>query len=514
MAKARRPDCFIVKVLAICLWAPVMAALGCGVGDRVAPGDHSDPPPRAIGVDGQVGAEPPASLGVSGSKASAGVAPVESSLRADYRSVWVGSFLDPAPADKMVKGFQRQGFTAFHIKKTLEDRGVVSKTVIGDYNLVLVGLFGDYDDAERLGRLLKAQGQTANWQVIAADRPAELRQIEAQTAPLVSRSAEVTSRAQERAGRPMPPDSPAVTGAGFKKLVRGRFIGSFRDPLEAKKEAERLTAAGWPASVSTEPEGGGLWYRVWLAEPADARDFKAPPEELAAARASAVSHEGLVLLIDTSGLKGSWGAKTPNAQRTDASACAGYSRTGRVMTNLERLVGYIPETTIMVVVKPIAYAKAANIVDWATRPIKSWWTGDDSSKVDSKSVYGPVIYNRQDVMARIGALSIQSTAAPMGPALDNLIELGAIPGKKTIVLYSDFMDPKGQDEALAAMGRLKGRYGASLNFQVIYGDTDDKGWQMAQNLARAAGSKDAWNGCRLLADNDYFERYVKTVFRR
>jgi hypothetical protein len=310
------------------------------------------------------------------------------------------------------------------------------------------------------------------------------------------------------------PDAPAATGAGFKKLVRGRFVGSFRDPLAARKEAERLTAAGWPASVSTEPDGGVLWYRVWLAEPSDNRDFKAQPAELEAARASAASQEGLVFLIDTSGLKGTWGAKTPNAKRSDASACAGYSRTGRVLTNLERLVGYVPETSILVVVKPIAYAKSDNVVDWAYRPIKAWVTGDDSVLVDSKSVYGPAVFNRPDVMGRIQALTIQGRAAPMAPAFDDLRELAAIPGKKTVALYSDFMSPGGEAEALAALGRLKARYGTSLELLVVYGDTDDKGWQMAESLARAAGSKEAWNGCKLLADNDYFERFVKTVFRR
>jgi hypothetical protein len=513
MAKAQRPPGRFSSVVALLLLGPFLLAAGCGLGDRIRPGDHSDPPAQRGGAQAAAN-EPPGTLGVAYSQAVGGVAPVESSLTADYRSVWVGSYLDAGPAQRMVQDFQKLGLTAFSIRKTLVERGATRRTVIGDYNLVMTGLFGDYEDAEQLGRLLKAQGKTSNWQVVPTDRPAELSQIEVQTAPLVARSDEVVSRAQQRAGRPLTPDSPAVSGSGFKSLVKGRFIASFRDPLEAKKEAERLTAAGWPASVQTEPDGGGLWYRVWLAEPADARDFKAPPEVLREARASAMGQQGLVLLIDTSGIKGTWGSKTPNPKRTDASACAGYSQTGRVLANLERLIGYIPETSLLAVVKPVSYAKASNPLQWVTRPVKSWWTGDQSEKVDAKSVYGPSVYNRTEVLGRVHALSIQSKAAPIGPGLDSLTELEAIPGRKTVVFYSEFSDPGGEKDALAAMGRLKGRYGTGLVFLVVYGDTDDRGWRMADNLAREAGSSEAWDGCRLLADNDYFERYVKTVFRR
>jgi hypothetical protein len=184
------------------------------------------------------------------------------------------------------------------------------------------------------------------------------------------------------------------------------------------------------------------------------------------------------------------------------------------MTNLERLVGYVPETSLLVVVKPVSYVPPSGIVEMVTRPVKNWWSEDDSSLVNAKSVYGPAIYNRSEVLGRINALAIQAKGAPLGPAFDSLTELEAIPGKKNVAFYSEFSYPAGQSEALAALGRLKGRYGSSLNFQVIYGDTDDQGWRMAESLAKAAGAKEAWNGCRLLADNDYFERYVKTVFRR
>ncbi|MDR1655995.1 MAG: SPOR domain-containing protein [Deltaproteobacteria bacterium] len=510
------------KFFSFLVWASLGALIlilsACGVTERIFPSDHSGPAAKggsqpASSVSPQPGSGAvPVSLGVKDSLASGGVAPVESSLFSDFRSVWVGSYLDPEPALKAAESFQKKGLVAFSVKKKLEGKGLFSGE-IGEFFLVLVGLFGEYNDAEALGKLLTAQGEVANWQIVSSEQPSELNQIQVQTAQLVKTSEQVTETAQNRAGRPSAPDSPAVTGAGFKNLVRGRFIGSFRDPLEARREAERLTGAGWPAAVETDPAGGGLWYRVYLAEAADRREFKAKPEVLAEAKASAASREGLVFLIDTSGLKGSWGQKQPDSKRLDASACAGFSRTGRLLTSIERLVGYVPENgALLTVVKPISYNEPANVLDWATRPVKVWWTGDDSELANTKSVYGPTLFRRPDVMSRIKALNVQTRSAPIAPGLDNLTELASISGRKTIVLYSEFGAPDGGEAAAASVGRLKAFYGSNLKVVVVYGDTDDLGWQMAENLAKAGGSGQAWNGCRLLIDNSYFENFVKTVF--
>jgi hypothetical protein len=33
-------------------------------------------------------------------------------------------------------------------------------------------------------------------------------------------------------------------------------------------------------------------------------------------------------------------------------------------------------------------------------------------------------------------------------------------------------------------------------------------------MAKTAGSGQAWNGCQLLYDNGYFEKFVKAIFSR
>ncbi|MDR1676897.1 MAG: hypothetical protein LBS44_00730 [Deltaproteobacteria bacterium] len=505
-------------LMLIGLFLGLSFSYGCGIKERLFSSDHSTAasgsPATAGGAGGGGSAAEPNRLQVNGSLASGGVAPAETGLISDYFSLWVGSFLDLAPAQKVVSTFQREGLASFTVKKTLVEKSIVGGKTIGDYHLVMVGLFGEHKDAENLGKLLQAQAKITNWQVIPSDNPGEMGQANLQTQTMVQTSEKVTQAAQEKAGKPLSPNSPVVTGEAFKNMVRGRFVGSFRDSQAARKEAERLTASGWPASVVSEPASGGMWYRVILAQPSDNRDFKAPPAEIERARASAAGQEGLVFLIDTSGAKGIWGRKESAADRRDASACAGFSRAGRLRTCVERLIGYIPEVGLLVAVKPISFKEADNIVDKVVRPVKSLFTGDDSEYTEAKSAYGPTVYNRPDMMSRVKNLTVAPDSVPISPALDALTELAAIPGRKTVILYSEFGLSSDADQAIAALGRLKGQYGNSLRFFVVYGDTDDLGWRQAENMAKTAGSGQAWNGCQLLYDNAYFEKFVKTIFSR
>jgi hypothetical protein len=491
------------------VWLALGLTLGCG-GEKSKPSAEGGSTKNA-----QPGGNlTPVKMSVSGQQAQGGVSPTSSGFMSSLRTVWVGSFLDDAPAKRSVAAFQKIGWTSFSVKRTLVD-GKLLTNAIGDYHLVMVGLFGEAKDAQALGSLMAAQGLVANWQVVSSDNPGEVERAQSQTKTLVTKSERVIQSSSKRVGQPVSPQSPASTGEGFKKLVHGRYVGSYRDPLEAKKEAERLTAAGWPASVVTEGnQSGALWFRVFLAQPTDKRDFKTQPEELESARASAASQPGIVLLIDSSGLKGSWGNKNPNKERSDASACAGYSEAGRMMTSLERFVGYIPETNLLAVVKPVTYREPKGFVEKVTRKVTDIFSANDSKYTETKSTFGPNIYNRADVMKGLRSLVVSSTPAALAPAISGLRELEAIPGPKNVVLFSEFGYIEGESEAVAALGNLKGLYGSNLNFQAVYGDPNADGWQMAQSLAKAAGSRDSWNACRLLNDNAYFESFVRSVFPR
>ncbi|MDR2340691.1 MAG: SPOR domain-containing protein [Deltaproteobacteria bacterium] len=499
-----------VGALAAILAAAALAAAAC----LALPSCGGKPTveERAAGADPNA---PPASLMVQGTQMREGVAPLDQKGSGDFNTAWVASYLDEAPAKRAVEAFQGQGLTAFSVRKTLGERTMLSFRPVGDFHLVMVGLFADQRDASDLGKRLVAKGLVSQWQVTPSDDPGELAGFRRQIEPVEERSARVTSSAQERAGRPLSPQSPVVTGEGFRRVVHGRFVRSYRDPLAAKQEARRLTASGWPASVQSAREGGGMWYRVYLVESkGDPMDLKPNPRELEQAQASARRQAGFVLLLDTSGLKGTWGTVGPDPSRKDASSCAGYSQAGRMLTSVERLVGYIPDAGQLMVVKTLTYNEPSSILERVTRPVRNWWEKDDSSLADVKPAYGPSIYDRTSVLRAIRAAKVDTKPAPLAPELQNFNQLGSIPGKKTVVLFSDFRDSSGAEKAQGALGSIKGQYGGDLDFIVVYGDTDDKGYKLAQSLARSGGGGDAYDGCRLLADNAYFEGFVKRVFRR
>ncbi|MDR2459665.1 MAG: SPOR domain-containing protein [Deltaproteobacteria bacterium] len=488
----------LVLVLALLTGCSIFGSNQPKANQRVRSGDPGTP-------------EAPLSLGVRGGEIQDGVAPAKSGSAA-YYAVWCGSYLDIGPASRAVAAMQKYGITAFTVKKTLVERRTPFDQPVGDFYLVLVGLFGDRADAGILASRLEAQGKIHNWQIIAADNPGELSLYQAQIMPLEQSSQRTQENVRERTGRPTDPSSPAATGEAFHKLVYGRYVGSFRDPLQARAEAQRLTSAGWPASVEEAADGGGMWYRVYLApsaNPANPQDMRADPTVLSSAKRQSTRHKGMVILVDSSGLKGVWGTAAPNQARTDASACAGYSQAGRLLTSIERLVSYIPDAGQLMMVKSLNYNPPDSFVDRMVRPVTNWWNEDDSNLAKSRAVFGPTIYNRPEVLRSLRSMKVDVRAAPLGPGLSNLPELNSIPGHKTVILYSDFTLARNPEDAISSVGQLKGQYGSDLNFIVVYGDTSADGLALANKLAQTGGSQTAWDGCLLLSDNSYFEKFVK-----
>ncbi|MDR2612920.1 MAG: SPOR domain-containing protein [Deltaproteobacteria bacterium] len=478
-----------------------------------------DPPSTGAGGSPQA-----AVLGVDAESFSGGVAPADYGLLADFFTVWCGSYTEEAPARAAAAALQREGLTSFALRKTLEEKRLPFNRHVGDYWLLLAGLFGERDDAEALGSRLVARGLVANYQVIPTDRPDETASFETQTSVPARRSEAAQQSARERLAKPIPPDSPSATGEGFKRAVTGRYIGSFRDEWAARAEARRLTSAGWPAAVEGAAEGGGLWYRVYLIGPGpaasgiaktagDAGDYRTAAEAVAEAKTRAASQRGLFLVVDTAGLKGAWGGTSPSPARTDASSCAGYSQAGRLLASIERLASYIPDAGLLVSVRNLGFREEPGLVQRLGRSLRSWWTEDGSAYSVAKPAYGPAIFNRPEVLRSIRNMKPDVRPAPVGPGLARLGELETVPGRKAVVLFSDFSYPDTTGKAEAAAGGLRGQYG-EVDLVVVYGDSTGDGWRLAQSMARAGGSGEAWDGCRLLADNAYFERFIKRVFPR
>jgi hypothetical protein len=436
-----------------------------------------------------------------------------------FYTVWVASYLDEAPAHRAAAAFRSRGLLAFTVKKTLMEKTssfLSSSTprVVGDYYLVNVGLFGNVEEASVLGRRLLAQGRISNWRVIGSADPGEIARMAVQAAPLIQKSETVTTQAMKKAGLPLPPTAPAITGQGFKSLVHGRYVGSFKDLYAARTEAERLTAAGWPAAVERATPKGGQWFRVYLTESTDHREFGANPSRLARDKAVAATHGGLIFLVDLSGQAGDWGQIAPGEKRLEASACAGYSRPGRVLTGLERVVGQIPTNSpMMVAVKSVTYVQPAGFVDKTVRKVRKWWTEDETGFTEARSAYGPTLFNRPLVTRAIRSLKLDSEAVSLGPAFDSLYEAQSVPGYKTVLVWSDFRWTGPDTEVMAGLGRLKAQWGGQVNILVVYGDADDRGWRLAENLAKAGSGQPAYDGCLLLSDQNYFQKFVSRALQ-
>jgi cell division septation protein DedD len=502
----------IYKIAAFLFSLLLLSFCGCSLFGSDEPKANRRVRTGAPGAGGQ-----PEALTVRGEDVKGGVSDTGRAKRAAYFTVWAGSFLDQSPADRSAESLRKYGLTAFSVKKTLVENKFPFDKPVGDFHLVLAGLFGAREDASVLGSRLEAQGLIANWRVIPSDNPGELEVVRTQNAPLVTHSEAVTESVRERTGRPLASNSPAVSGQGFKNQVRGRYVGSYKDENSARDAAKKLTAAGWPASVEEAKEGGGVWYRVYMVQdqnPGNPRDMSVNPTNLALAKESASRQKGVVIVLDSSGLKGVWGAVKPNAARTDASSCAGYSQAGRLLTSMERLVGYIPDAGQLMIVKVLSYSEPSGVFNKYSQSVRSWWSGDRSAYAQSDLVYGPSVYNRPEVLRTIRNLKVDVRAAPMGPGLSGFAELESIPGKKIVVLFSDFRASDKPEAAEAALGQLKSRYGEDLDFIVVYGDADGAGFSLANRLSKAGGGSEAWNGCQLISDNAYFEKFVKRVFRR
>ena len=432
--------------------------------------------------------------------------------RGPFNAIAMASYPDYESARQLVGNLQARGLIAFVLKKTITEKNLFSKKQIGDFHFVMLGLFGDPKEADILGRRLKAEGVLTDFQVLPIGSPEELADVNAQNFNLYTKAAKVTSQARERAGSPLKANSPAATGEAFKKHVHGRYIGSFRDPLEAQNQARILTSGGWAASVEKESRGGTLWYRVYLSPTNDHRDWEANPKTLAAAKHSAANQPGLVILADMSSLKGDVNTIMPNAERTDASACGGYSEAGRLGASLSRTINYIPDTSYLAALVPITYQPMKSWTEIPER-IKNWWN-DETARPQKKALFGPAIFNRPEMELAITRLQSDSRPASLAIGLTEVAsELSGISGRKILLVFSEFQGPDKPEDVSAALGRLESTFGASLEVLFIYGDATGQGYELATALARQADTVRAWDACLLLNNNEYFEQYIKTIFR-
>jgi hypothetical protein len=425
-----------------------------------------------------------------------------------YQSALLGRYLDEAPAKLMAGKIRARGVTAFVLKRrVVESRFIFDKSPVGDFYLVLAGLFTRRQEAEFLGQRLVAQGLAQEYRVVVVEDPVEIEATAAQNLAQNRQAAKTSQTAGERAGRPLPPSSPVVTGQAYRQNINGRYIGSYRDPLEAREQARRLTAGGWPASV----EAAGGWYRVFMAPSPDTRDFKADQRTLTAAKAEAENQTGLFILADSSNLYGQVNQSAPDISRSDASACAGFSEAGRLGALLRRTIGYVPDLNLTGALFSINSHAMKSFTE-APQRLVNWWNDQPEGRVNAH-LFGPAPFNRPEVDLAIGRIETSPKPASLAQGIKEVYQpLSTINGPKTLLIFSEFMGDDPPAEVLKAATDLESGLGQSLNIIFVYGDSSGEGYRLAEQLA-ASHRGQAWDGCRLLNDNAYFEKYIKSIFR-
>ena len=426
-----------------------------------------------------------------------------------FYSVLAGRFLDEEPARRLVSQLQHRGLTSFTVRRNLvESSFFIDRTQVGVFHLTLAGLFGLERQAERLGSRLKAEGLIADYQVVSIAESHEIQTTAAQTRRVDQEGDQTAKEARARASAPLKPTSPAATGEAYNKSVYGRYVGSYKDPLEAREHARTLTGGGWAASVRAEGQGAGRWYRVYLAPSSDPRDLTADKKVLQEAMASAANQLTLVFLADLTSTAGRVGHPGPAPDRRDASACAGFSQAGRLGALLSRTIIYVPDISLMATLIMAVRDDMKSVREVPER-VSDWWKGYER-RPREWAAFGPAFFNRQEMERAILQLQADSRPGSLVPALKAAAApLASQPGRKVLLVFSDFMGLAKPDKVQAAMNSLRAGLGASLDVFLIYGDPDGAGYRLAQNLANG----EAWDGCRLLHDNAYFENFIKAVFK-
>jgi hypothetical protein len=351
-----------------------------------------------------------------------------------------------------------------------------------------------------------AEELITDFQVVTLEDPGEVEATAAQTRRVEQEGDKTAQAVRVRAAAPLKSTSPAVTGEGYKRNIYGRYVGSYKDPLEAREHARTLTAGGWEASVRTEGYGGGRWYRVYLAPSSDPRDLKADEEVVREAIASAADNMALVFLADLTSTAGQIGRPGPAPDRRDASACAGFSQAGRLGAILSRTIIYVPDIALMTTLIP-AVLDDPKIKEMPER-LADWWEGRER-RPRKLAAYGPTFFNRQAMERAIVQLQADSRPGSLVPALKSAAApLASQPGRKVLLIFSDFIGTTKPAEVQAALADMRAGF-PSLDIFIIYGDPNGAGYRVAQNLAEGQ----AWDGCLLLHDNAYFEKYIKAIFK-
>lgn len=391
----------------------------------------------------------------------------------DVYSLHVGTFTDPVDANRELNRLKTRGLEAFSIADSSAERGTVYR--------VYVGMLNNWQEAGEYAVRLKKEGVIQYYQIDKLEKP-KVTAPEPKTVP---------------AGPAAPT---AQYDTPFKKIVYGRYVASFKFRHLAEAEAEGLTQYGWPASVVEERVQGTMWYRVYLLPP-QGNDYSA------SGRPGNNEVPGFDVIADMSN------TGPPPPEKADGekykSRCAGYTRAGAKLAILRKFNAAVPAGAYLAGLRELGdagkgvFAEAAELVQRNNR-------GAEHTRL----LWGVMAYDRGEYGLAIEKLTPRTELSPLAEAMDaSDEEFTVIPGWKSLVIVSDFKMSFSHADPIESAVNLKKKYGEDFCIYTVYVDADEKGIQLARDIAAAGGCGNVYDGCLLLTDDIYFKGMIAEVFR-
>ena len=398
-------------------------------------------------------------------------------------SLHVSSHLTANEAQRTVATLQGLGLEAFSRYEAVGNSGMWHRVYVGKYNTE--------KDADDFGKYLTERGLITDYQVTnmsgmhkiaAPDTPNEVLQ-----------------------------DPNYVPPTPFKRLVYGRYVGSFKYKHIAEQEAEGLTQGGWPATVQTENVNGTLWYRVYLVPPRGRYQEASSGGLLKKGRYK----PGFSIIADMSNTsKVYWTPETKESpdRWAEPSRCGGYSKRGAKLAILRKINEAVPNTPMLAALRHLGYKPAQGPTDIS--PILQKLGLEKGRKNDyTRLAWGVADYDRKWYGWAIDRLQPSGSTASIGDGLAaSNRELLVIKGRKALIMVSDFTLRYNSTDPIEVAKKLKKQHGDDFCIYTIYVDSDEEGMKRARDIALAGGCGNFYDGCRLLTDKVYFGQMIGEIF--
>ena len=175
--------------------------------------------------------------------------------------------------------------------------------------------------------------------------------------------------------------------------------------------------------------------------------------------------------------------------------CSGYTKQEGQFTVLRKMNPKIPQLSYVAALRQFAYKRA--------------WSRKDYTNL----LYGPKPYEAKAFSLALSLLTPSDAITPLGWAISASKEdLEIMNGKKALIIFSDFKSNNDFGEPLNQSQALAFKYGEDLSIFTVYFTGVNEEIRLANQIAEISHGGKAYDGCRLLTDDGYFNQMIMDIF--